>query len=142
MPESKEGTRAEGIIGAHGKRMTRDELERRFGELRPRGTGAAISVRVLPRAKKNELAGFMADGRVKVRLTAPPVEGAANRALVELLAQVLAVRAAAIEVVAGASGRDKIVSVVGLTPELVEARLRAAGNGRAPAQAKRPARAR
>ncbi len=122
--------------------MTRDELERRFGQLRPRGSGAALTVRVLPRAKKNEVAGFMPDGRVKVRLTAPPVEGAANRALVELLAQVLGVRAAAVEVVAGATGRDKIVSVIGLTPEVVEARLRSAGEAKPAARAGRPARSR
>ena len=82
--------------------MTRDDLQRRFERLSPRGAGAAIAVRVLPRSKKSEVAGFMPDGRLKVRLTAPPVEGAANRALVELLAQVLEVRAAAIEIVAGA----------------------------------------
>jgi uncharacterized protein (TIGR00251 family) len=107
--------------------MTRDDLRRRFERLSPRGAGAAIAVRVLPRATKSEVVGFMADGRLKVRLTAPPVEGAANRALVEFLARVLEVRAAAIEVVAGAAGRDKIVSVLGLAPDMVDARLRAAG---------------
>jgi len=107
--------------------MTRDDLQRRFERLSPRGAGAAIAVRVMPRSKKSEVAGFMPDGRLKVRLTAPPVEGAANRALVELLARVLEVRAAAIEIVAGATGRDKIVSVLGLAPELVDSRLRAAG---------------
>ena len=120
MPESREWA-TRGRYNRH----TRDADDtRRSGAslwpVAPARHGAAISVRVLPRAKKNEVAGFMPDGRVKVRLTAPPVEGAANRALVELLAQVLGVRAAAIEVVAGASGRDKIVSVLGLTPELVE----------------------
>ncbi len=117
--------------------MTRDELERRFGQLRPRGAGAALTVRVLPRAKRSEVAGFMPDGRVKVRLTAPPVEGAANRALVDLLARVLGVRATAVEIVAGATGRDKIVSVIGLAPEVVEARLRSAGGAKAPSRAKR-----
>ncbi|OGO46822.1 MAG: hypothetical protein A2Z30_04695 [Chloroflexi bacterium RBG_16_64_43] len=96
-----------------------------------------MAVRVLPRAKKTEVAGFMPDGRLKVRLTAPPVEGAANRALVELLAQLLEVRVAAIEVVAGATGRDKLVSVLGLAPELVDARLRAAGPSRPAARGKR-----
>ena len=94
-------------------------------------------MRVLPRAKKSEVAGFMPDGRLKVRLTAPPVEGAANRALVELLAQVLQVRAAAVEIVAGASGRDIIVSVLGLAPELVDSRLRAAGQPKTAVRARR-----
>src|SRR3972149_2074564 len=108
MPSPWKGAQVQaGIIAQPEGRMTRDALQRR--------------------SKKSEVAGFMPDGRLKVRLTAPPVEGAANRALVELLAQVLEVRAAAIESVAGATGRDKIVSVLGLAPELVDSRLRAAG---------------
>ena len=63
---------------------------------------------------------------LSVRLTAPPVEGAANRELVSLLARVLAVRPAAVAIAAGARSREKRVRVEGLDPEAVRARLGAA----------------
>jgi uncharacterized protein (TIGR00251 family) len=74
--------------------------------------GAAIAVRVTPRASKNEIVGILNDGTVKIRLTAPPVEGKANDALVKFLAEVLDVAKSRIDIVAGATGRDKLVSVL------------------------------
>jgi uncharacterized protein (TIGR00251 family) len=84
--------------------------------------GAAFPVRVTPRASKNEISGRHGDA-IKVRLAAPPVEGAANEALVSFLAEKLGVRANQIEIIAGHASRDKIVCVVGLTPQQVEERL-------------------
>ena len=84
--------------------------------------GAAFAVRVMPRAKKNEISGRHGNA-IKVRLTAPPVEGAANEALIDLLAEKLGVRVNQIEILAGHASRDKIVCVVGLTPQEVEERL-------------------
>ena len=84
--------------------------------------GAAFAVRVMPRAKKNEISGRHGNA-IKVRLTAPPVEGAANEALIDLLAEKLGVRMNQIEILAGHASRDKIVCVVGLTPQEVEERL-------------------
>ena len=84
--------------------------------------GAAFAVRVVPRASKNEISGRHGDA-VKIRITAPPVEGAANQALIDFLADVLGVRKSRIEILSGHASRDKIVCVVGLTPEEVEARL-------------------
>jgi uncharacterized protein (TIGR00251 family) len=84
--------------------------------------GAAFPVRVVPRASKNEISGRHGDA-VKIRLTAPPVEGAANVALIEFLAEVLDVRKNQIEILSGHTSRDKIVCVVGLTPRQVEERL-------------------
>lgn len=67
-----------------------------------------LKVRVIPRASSNEIVGF--DGEtLKVRLTAPPVEGKANRALVKLLAKTLGVRKSGVEIVSGHSGRLKMV---------------------------------
>ena len=60
---------------------------------------------------------------LRVRLTAPPVEGQANAALVALLAQRLDVRKADVTIVTGQSGRGKWVEVAGLTPEEVVKRL-------------------
>ena len=84
--------------------------------------GAAFAVRVMPRAKKNEISGRHGNA-IKVRLTAPPVEGAANEALIDLLAEKLGVRVNQIEILAGHASRDKIVCVIGLTPQEVEERL-------------------
>jgi uncharacterized protein (TIGR00251 family) len=81
--------------------------------------GAALAVRVTPRASKNEIVEILSDGTVKVHLTAPPVEGKANDALVKFLASVLEVPASRVEIVAGANGRDKLVAVTDMnTPTL------------------------
>ena len=80
---------------------------------------------VQPRASKSELAGLH-DGVLKVRLTAPPVEGAANDALVRLIAEALGVPRRQVSVVAGSSGRRKILQVEGVT----EAQLAALGAGK------------
>jgi len=74
--------------------------------------GAALAVRVTPRASKDEIVEILSDGTVKVHLVAPPVEGKANEALVKFMAKVLGVPPTRVEVVAGASGRDKLISVV------------------------------
>ena len=85
--------------------------------------GATFSVKVVPRASRNEIAGIQGD-MLRVRLTAPPVEGAANRALVKFLAEVLKVPERDIEIVAGHTGRQKVVRVAGLTAHELDARLR------------------
>ena len=74
--------------------------------------GAALAVRVTPRASKNEIVEVLSDGTIKVHLTAPPIEGRANEELIKFLAEVLGVSTARIEVVAGATGRDKLISVL------------------------------
>jgi hypothetical protein len=85
--------------------------------------GAALAVRVTPRSSKNEIAEVMSDGTVRIRLTAPPVEGKANESLVGFLSEVLDVPKSKIEIVAGESGRDKLVSIVGLDAETVHSRI-------------------
>ena len=86
--------------------------------------GAAFPVRVVPRASKNEISGRQGEA-VKIRLTAPPVEGAANEALIGFLSEVLGVRKSQIEILSGHASRDKLVCVVGMLPNEVEARLSA-----------------
>ena len=85
-----------------------------------RRDGARISfaVRVTPRASANAVAGER-DGTLLVRVTAPPAEGAANAALVKLLAKALGVAPSTVRIEAGASARTKRVSV----PAEAEARL-------------------
>ncbi len=73
---------------------------------------AVLRVRVVPRASRSSLARE-ADGRLRVHLTAPPVEGAANRALIALLAERLDLPRSALELVRGEHSRDKLVCVHG-----------------------------
>lgn len=85
--------------------------------------GAALTIRVTPRASKNEISGIQSDGTVKIRLTSPPVDGKANEALVEFLSDVLGVPKSKIEIIGGLTGRDKLVSVLDLDAEEVQTRL-------------------
>jgi uncharacterized protein (TIGR00251 family) len=81
-----------------------------------------ISVRVIPRSSKNVLEWD--EGSIRARLTAAPVDGAANAALIELLSKRLDLPRRNIEIVRGATGRQKIIEIVGLTLEEVEQRIR------------------
>jgi uncharacterized protein len=80
-----------------------------------------ISVRVIPRSKKNSVEWDGGDKgereRLRVRLTAAPVDGAANEALVALLAERLGVPKRQVIIVRGATSRQKVVEVVGLSLE-------------------------
>ena len=79
-----------------------------------------VSVHVQPRATRSEIVGLHG-AALKVRLQAPPVDGAANEALVTLLAERLGVARRAVRVVAGASSRAKTVEVDGTTEDAVRA---------------------
>jgi uncharacterized protein (TIGR00251 family) len=85
--------------------------------------GAALAVRVTPRASKNEIVEILSDGTVKVHLTAPPVEGKANEALLKFLAKVLDVPQRQLEVIAGAGGRDKLISVIDMDADTVHKKI-------------------
>jgi uncharacterized protein (TIGR00251 family) len=84
--------------------------------------GVTFAVRVVPRASRNEIVGVHGDA-LKVRLTAPPVEGRANEALVAFLAQRLGVRKSQVEIVAGATSRHKMIRVTGLLVQEMRERL-------------------
>lgn len=75
--------------------------------------GVDIRVRVVPRARRNELAGERA-GALLVRVTAPPVDGKANAAVCRLIARAAGVPQSRVSVVRGASARDKVVRVEGV----------------------------
>ena len=81
-----------------------------------------IQVRVIPRSSKNSI--VWEEGALKVRLTAPPVDGAANEALIALLAQCLGLPKRDIQIVYGATGRHKTVEIMGMTVEAVEQKIR------------------
>lgn len=86
------------------------------------GPSATVSVRVVPRSSKEEVAGFEG-GVVRIRLNAPPVEGKANEALVRFLAKTVGVPKSRITLVTGEKGRNKIVRVAGITREALMAAL-------------------
>lgn len=71
-----------------------------------------IIVRVLPRSSKNEVLGPMADGVLKIKLTAAPVDGKANEALIKLLANYFRIAKSQITIAAGATGRNKIIEII------------------------------
>jgi hypothetical protein len=88
-----------------------------------RAGGVAFAVRVQPRASRSSVNGIHGDA-LKVRVTAPPAEGAANAALIELLAAELGVAKRAVRIVRGSSARTKLVEVDALNAAEVRARLR------------------
>ncbi len=85
--------------------------------------GTALAIRVTPRARRNEVAEVLNDGTIRIRLTAPPVEGKANQALIKFLSHILDVPASRIAIVAGETGRDKLVSVLDMSPEEAQRRI-------------------
>ena len=88
---------------------------------------ADLSVRLTPRADRDALVVAPAGGPIQARVTAPPVDGQANAALVKLLAKALGVPKSRVTVVRGQSARDKVVRVEGLSPADAHARLKAQG---------------
>ncbi len=80
-----------------------------------------IAVRVILRSRRNVLE--WEHGKMKAHLTAPPVEGAANKALIALLAERLDVPKRTITIVCGTKGRQKIVDIAGLTPDDLAGKL-------------------
>jgi uncharacterized protein (TIGR00251 family) len=72
--------------------------------------GVTFAVRVVPRASHNELVGLY-NGALKVRVTAPPVEGAANEELVKFLARKLGVSRTSVTLVAGSNTKQKLIRI-------------------------------
>lgn len=84
---------------------------------------ATIRLRVTPRSSRSEIAGY-ADGVLAVRVTAPPAEGQANKAVVQVLARALGCPKSAISIKSGASGRHKTVEIADSTQNEIEDCLR------------------
>lgn len=84
-----------------------------------------MAVRVTPRASRNEVTAIQDDGTVKVRLAVTPKEGDANVELVKYLAEVLGCAPSKIEIVAGQSGRDKLISILDMEKDELQNRLTA-----------------
>lgn len=78
-----------------------------------------FTVHVQPRASRTEVAGVHGDA-LRIRLSAPPVDGAANAALVEFLADTFAIPRRAVRILAGDTSRAKLVELDGVTPDAVK----------------------
>lgn len=77
-------------------------------------SGITFAVKVQPRARKDAILGELGDA-VKISLTAPPVDGRANEACIEFLAELLGVPRTAVNIISGESSRNKVVRVSGCT---------------------------
>ena len=90
--------------------------------IRDTDRGATFAIRVQPRASRNAISGEMGDA-LKLALTAPPVEGKANEACVEFLANLLKVPRSSVTIASGESSRNKVIRITGLSAGQVEQRL-------------------
>ena len=90
--------------------------------VRDTAQGAQFALRVQPRASRNAFAGVMGDA-IKVAITAPPVDGKANQAVIEYLAEVFRIAKSNVVIVSGETGRNKLIAVRGMTAEQVRTKL-------------------
>jgi uncharacterized protein len=81
--------------------------------------GIAFAVKVHPRARKNAITGTVGDA-LKLALTAPPVEGRANQAVIEFFADLFAIPRSSVTIASGETSRNKVVRVAGLSKQVVE----------------------
>ncbi len=97
----------------------KDEVPREKLVVMETGEGVAFQVLVQPRAARNELAGLQ-QGALKIRLTAPPVEGEANDACIRYVAGLLGVPRSSVDILRGRTSRKKTLRVRGLPPQAVQ----------------------
>ena len=92
-------------------------------EISEKEGSVALKVRVQPRASRTELTGEYA-GALKLKISAPPVEGKANEECRRFLAKLLGVSAGSVEIIAGASSRDKVIRIHNISADRVREALR------------------
>jgi len=86
--------------------------------IRDTAQGAQFVLRVQPRSSRNAIAGVIGDA-VKLAITAPPVDGKANQAVIDFLAKLFSVPKSSITILSGETGRNKLIAVRSLTAEQV-----------------------
>lgn len=85
--------------------------------------GSALALRVTPRASRNQIAGVLNDGTVKISIAAEPDDENLNKEVLTFLAEVLGVPKTRVEIVAGENGRDKLVSILDMDVETAHQRI-------------------
>jgi uncharacterized protein YggU (UPF0235/DUF167 family) len=86
-------------------------------------SGSALAIRIIPRARLNEIAEILSDGTIRIRLMTTSSEDKMNSALTEFLATVLDVPQSRIEIVAGLTGKDKLVSILDMDTDTAQQRI-------------------
>jgi len=85
--------------------------------------GSALTVRITPRARKNEIAEILNDGTIRIRLTESSSEDKLNPALINFLAGILEIQPESIEIVAGNTGKDKLITIFNLDAKSVQQKI-------------------
>lgn len=98
-------------------------MPKRIFHLHDGKKGSALAVRVMPRASHNRIAGVLEDGTVKIHISAPPSDGEANEHLIAFIAEILNIPKSRIEIIAGESGRDKLISILDMDAKTVHNRI-------------------
>jgi uncharacterized protein (TIGR00251 family) len=116
-PRTKEARAAGALSGETGETLPSGK-----GRERPAlpKDGLVVNVQVVPRASRNRIGPLVGD-RLKIQVTAPPVDGAANQAVVAALAEALGVPRRAISIIAGHAGRKKTVRLEGVSAAALDA---------------------
>lgn len=91
-------------------------------KITPHNNGICLEVQVQPRSSRSQIVG-VTEGRLKIKLTAPPVEGEANQALIDFLARELDLPRRNISLLRGETSRYKLVAIFGLSPEQLREKL-------------------
>ena len=92
------------------------------GAIEQTPSGVIVRIYAAPRASANKVVGLH-DGAIKIALAAPPVDGAANRALIEFLAKLLDVPRNNITLVSGETSRNKVVRIAGIEAATAHSKL-------------------
>ena len=103
----------------------RVETETLMVPLKESATGITFAVKVHPRARHNGITGVVGDA-LKLALTAPPVDGKANQAVIEFFAELFAIGRASVTIASGETSRNKVIRVSGISAEQVRQRLQSA----------------
>ncbi len=90
--------------------------------IRQTSAGAVFAIKIHPHARKNAITGELGDA-LKLALTAPPLEGSANQACIEFLADLLKLPRSSITIAAGAGSRRKLIHVAGISADELRLRL-------------------
>ncbi len=98
-------------------------MTRRKFQLHDGKKGAALAVRVTPRASKTKIVDLLEDGTLKVHLAAPPVDEETNQELLKFMADVLVVPKNRLDIVAGLAGRDKLIAVLDMDADTAHKRI-------------------
>jgi uncharacterized protein len=112
-------------VRARGVGDLRGAAEAVMVPIKESATGVTFAVKVHPRARKNAIAGVIGDA-LKLALTAPPVDGKANQAVMEFFADLFAISRSSVTIASGETSRNKVIHVSGIRAEQARQKLQAA----------------